>query len=170
MPKSLSQKNYITVLNRLKSALKGKVIIIGIGNTLRFDDGIGIVLTRRLKDRLPYSVWDITSTLENYLEKIIKEKPDTLIIIDAVDFGGLPGEIKLFDPLSLKTANLFSTHNISLSLAINYLQSNLKVDIIILAIQPKRVSFAKGLSSELKRSLRFLEDYFIDYAEKTKKG
>lgn len=170
MPKNLSHKDYITVLNHLSSALKGKVIIIGLGNTLMADDGIGIALTQRLKESLPYVVWNTATALENYLEKIIKEKPDTLIIIDAVDFGGSPGEIKLLSPLSLKTANLCSTHNISLSLAINYLQSNLKVDIIILAIQPKKISFSRRLSPELRKTLKILKNYFIEYAKKTKKG
>lgn len=170
MPKNSFQKDYLTVLNRLSSALKGKVIIIGMGNILRADDGIGVILARRLKERLPYTVWNTITALENYLEKIIKEKPDTLIIIDAVDFGGRPGEIKLLNSFSLKTVNLCSTHNISLSLAINYLQNNLKVDIIILAIQPKKISFSKKLSPELKKTLKILENYFIDYAKKTKKG
>lgn len=82
-------------LLRLKSHLKGKVLILGIGNTLRSDDGLGSILANRLKDKVPFKVIDAGTTPENYLEKIVKEKPESMIIIDAVDFGGVPGEFRL---------------------------------------------------------------------------
>ena len=148
------------MLEHLKLHLKGKVIILGIGNTLRSDDGVGVVLANRIKDKVPFTVWDVGVSPENYLGKIIKERPDTVIIIDAVDFGGLPGEFKVLEAEDIKTANLFSTHNASISLAINYLKSNLKADIIILIIQPKTISFGDKLSSEVNRALEELENWF----------
>jgi hydrogenase 3 maturation protease len=131
-----------------------------MGNTLRSDDGIGSLLARRIKDRVPYTVYDTGTNPENYLEKIVKEKPDTIVIIDAVDFGGTAGEFRAVEGEDLKTTNLFSTHNTSLSLAINYLQNNLKVDIIILIIQPKKISFGEGLSPEVDKTLKNLADWF----------
>jgi len=37
-------------------------------------------------------VYDSGPSPENYLGKIIKDKPDNIVIIDTVDFGGKPGE------------------------------------------------------------------------------
>lgn len=148
------------MLEHLKLHLKGKVVILGIGNVLRSDDGVGVVLANRIKDKVPFTVWDVGVSPENYLGKIIKERPDTVIIIDAVDFGGLPGEFKVLEAEDIKTANLFFTHNASISLAINYLKSNLKTDIIILIIQPKTISFGDKLSSEVNRALEELENWF----------
>jgi hydrogenase 3 maturation protease len=150
------------MLEHLKLHLKGKVIILGIGNTLRSDDGIGSILADRIKDKVPFIVWDAGVSPENYLGKIEKENPDTVVIIDAVDFGGCAGEFKVLEAQDIKTINLFSTHNTSISLAINYLQNNLKVDIIILIIQPKSIVFGDKLSSEVAAALDRLESWFYE--------
>ena len=146
----------------LKSRLIGKVVILGMGNTLRSDDAAGSLLAARIKDRVSYTFYDAGQSPENYLEKIIKEKPDTILIIDAVDFGGKPGEFRLMEARDLKTVNLFSTHNASISLAINYLKNNLQADIIILIIQPKGISFGEGLSQQISETLNRLENCFYD--------
>jgi hydrogenase 3 maturation protease len=148
------------MLTHLKSHLTGKVVILGIGNTLRSDDGIGSILASRIKDKVPYAVYDGGPSPENYLGKIIKDGPDNIVIIDAVDFGAKPGDFRILEGDELKTSNLFSTHNASISLSINYLQSNLKADIIILVIQPKDTSFGDRLSAQVKESLESLEDFF----------
>jgi hydrogenase 3 maturation protease len=156
------------MLDHLKLHLKGKVVIVGIGNTLKSDDGIGSLLAARIKDKVPYIVYDAGTSPENYLGKIIKDKPDNIVLIDAVDFGGAPGEFRELKGEELKTANLFSTHNASLSLVINYLQSNLKVDIIILIIQPKSLSFGDKLSPEISAALEKLENWFSRLADNSK--
>ncbi len=153
------------MLERLKAHLKGKVVILGMGNTLRSDDGIGSILASRLKDKVPYIVYDAGQSPENYLGKIVSEKPDNVVIIDAVDSGARPGECRLIEAEDLKTANLFSTHNASVLLTTNYLQNNLKLDIIILIIQPKSIAFGDSLSPEAAGALDRLEELFIEAAE-----
>jgi len=143
-----------------KSRLKGKVVILGIGNRLRSDDGAGSILANKIKGKLAFTVFDAEVAPENYLEKIIQEKPDTLVIIDAVDFGGKPGEFQFLETQEIKTVNLFATHNASISLTINYLQNNLRADIIILIIQPKSINFGDKLSREVIATLDKLEDWF----------
>jgi len=144
----------------LESRLKGKVVILGIGNILRSDDGAGSVLAGRIKGKVPFVVFDAEEAPENYLEKIIQEKPDTVLIIDTVDFDGKPGEFKFLPAQDIKAVNLFATHNASISLTINYLQSNLKADIIILIIQPKSIVFGDKLSPEVTNALDELEGWF----------
>lgn len=153
------------ILAHLKEHLKDKVIILGMGNVLRSDDGAGSILASRLKDKVPFTVFDTGSSPENYLGKIIKEQPDNIVIIDAADFGGKPGEFSLFEGTQLKTYNLFSTHNASISLTINYLQNNLKVDIIVLIIQPKGISLGDELSMEVQETLNRLEAWFDERAK-----
>ena len=153
------------MLEHLGEHLKGKVVILGIGNTLQSDDGIGSLLAGWLKDKVPYIVYDAGASPENYLGKIIKDRPDNIIIVDAVDFGGKPGEFRELEGSAIQTVNLFSTHNASISLTINYLQSHLKADIIILIIQPKRLAFGDKLSPEVSRALELLEDWFLGAAK-----
>lgn len=156
------------MLEHLKSHLKGKVVVVGIGNTMRSDDGVGALLAGRIKNKVPFTVFDTGVSPENYLEKIIREKPDTIVIIDAVDFGAKPGEFQILEAQDLKTVNLFATHNASISLTINYLQSNLKADIIILIIQPKTIVFGEELSQEVTEALNKLENCF--YGQNQDKG
>ncbi len=145
--------------------LEGKVVILGIGNTMRNDDGVGCLLARRLKGKVPYTIYDAGPTPENYLGKVLKDKPDHIVLIDAVDFGGTPGEFRELEGEGLETVNMFSTHNASLSLTINYLKNNLKVDIIILIIQPKNVDFGEDLSPEAEEALDRLEHWFYEFAK-----
>jgi hydrogenase maturation protease len=154
------------MLEHLKSHLNGKVVILGMGNTLSSDDGLGSILASRIKDKVPYTVYDTGANPENYLGKIIKDKPDNIVIIDAVDFGAKPGDYAVFEDKEIKTVNLYSTHNASISLTINYLQSNLEVDIIVLAIQPKSVAFGDKISQEVENTIGKLEDWFLDSKEK----
>lgn len=148
------------VLSHLKAHLQGKVVIVGIGNTLRRDDGIGSILASRIKAKVSWIVYDAQESPENYLGKIAKDGPDTVVIIDAVEFGAKPGEFAILEAPEIKTTNLFSTHNASIHLLINYLQTNLKADIIILVIQPKDIKFGDELSPELTTTLNKLENWF----------
>ncbi len=150
------------MLNHLKSHLKGKVVILGIGNTLRSDDGAGSILAARIKDRVPYIVYDAGSSPENYLGKIVKDRPDTVVIIDAADFKARPGEFNVIEAGDFATVNLFSTHNTSIALTINYLQNNFKADIIILVIQPKTIMFSDNLSQEIGQTVDRLVDWFYE--------
>ena len=151
------------MLEHLKLHLAGKVVILGIGNILQSDDGVGSILASRIKDKVPYIVYDVGLSPENYLGKIIKDKPDNIVIIDAADFGGRPGEFKEIEGQDLKAANLFSTHNASISLTINYLQNNLKANIIVLIIQPKTIALGDKLNPEIEDTLNSLEGWFCSY-------
>ena len=150
------------MLEHLKLHLAGKVVILGIGNTFRGDDGIGSLLAQRLKDKVPFIVYDSGPSPENYLGKIIKDKPDNIIIVDAVDFGGAAGDFREVEGQDITTVNLFSTHNASISLTINYLQNNLKANIIILIIQPKDITFVDNLTPELTETLKRFESWFYE--------
>ena len=148
-------------LFHLKEHFCGKVVFVGIGNTLRSDDGAGSLLAQRLQGNVPFQVYDAGANLENYFGKIIREAPDTVVFFDSGDFKGSPGELLFLEGIEPRTAPLFSTHNASIDLAINYLKSNLKADIILLLMQPKDISFGDRLSSEIESQLEHLEYWFL---------
>lgn len=149
-------------LSHLKQHLKKKVVILGIGNILQSDDGVGSLLAARIKNKVPYIVYDAGANPENYLGKIIKDKPDNVVIVDAVDFSGTAGEVRVLDSEDIKTVNLYATHNASISLTINYLQNNLQTDIIVICIQPKKISFGEKLTPEIDKALQDLEGWFLE--------
>lgn len=153
------------MLDHLKAHLADRAVILGIGGSLSSDDAVGSLLASRIKNKVPYIVYDAGPSPENYLGKIIKDSPNNVVIIDAVDFGGKPGEFRVLEGEEIKTVNLFSTHNSSLSLAINYLQNNLKADIIVLSIQPKSLAFGDKLSEEVAKTLDTLEKWFREHCQ-----
>ncbi|MBI4707485.1 MAG: hydrogenase 3 maturation endopeptidase HyCI [Candidatus Omnitrophica bacterium] len=149
-------------LEYLAAHLKGKVLILGIGNTLKNDDAAGSILASRLKEKLSCLVYDVGASPENYLGKIIKDKPNTIVIVDAVDFGAKPGESAVIEASDIKTTNLFSTHNASISLTINYLLNHFEANIMLLAIQPKDIGFGDKLSPEITETITKLEHWFYE--------
>ena len=159
----MGKNSEANAFEHLKLHLTGKVVIVGIGNTLRSDDGIGSILATRIQDKVPYIVYNGSSSPENYLGKIIKDTPDTILLIDAVDFGGKAGEVRFLEGEGIQTVNFFSTHDASISLAISYLKNSLKAaGIFILAIQPKILVFGDKLSPELAQALKKIERWFIN--------
>ncbi len=149
----------------LGSALKAKTVLVGIGNTLRNDDGAGSVLAARLKGRVPFEVIDAGSAPENYLGKIIRQGPETVVLVDAGDFGGNPGEIRECEAGDFKTADFYATHNASLSLAAGYLREHLECDIKVILIQPQNTGFGDKLSGEVEAAVTKLEAWFYGQAK-----
>jgi hydrogenase 3 maturation protease len=148
------------MLNKLKIKLKGKVILLGIGNPLRGDDGFGDALVKELEGKISLKVLEAGSTPENFLSTIIKEKPNTVLFIDAVDFGGNVAEMRLWNLKEIKTKNLFFTHNSSLNLIFSFLKENTQANFYLLAIQPKSIKFQNKMSLEVQNRLEELKTWF----------
>lgn len=141
----------------LKSILKGKVVIVGIGNTLRGDDGAGPALIERLQAKVKASCIDAGSAPENFSGKILKEKPDTILMVDALHLGLAAGEYEVLEKEGIVKAGL-TTHDISPRMFIEYLKSQTSADIFILGIQPKELSLGEGLSLPVKKTLEKVTD------------
>ena len=158
-----------TIEKKLKESLKGKVLILGIGNPLRTDDGFGSLLADRLKDRVAATVIDAKSVPENYINKLIDENPDTIVILDAADFEGEPAEVRIFDPHEATSINHISTHNLPINMLVEFIGQNCEAEVLFLALQPKSVSFGEDISKETGEKIAFLEDVFLRLLPKTAK-
>jgi hydrogenase 3 maturation protease len=74
-----------------------KNILMGIGNTLRGDDGIGSIIARSFKDRDWLSM-DCGVVPENFTSIIKKNRPDLVVLIDAVEMDLKSGEFRTISP------------------------------------------------------------------------
>lgn len=103
-------------IEQIKKSLQSceqPVCIVGVGNRLRADDAAGcLVLDRLDAKRLCAKLIDAGTAPENYIGPVRKLQPRSLIIIDAVDFGAAPGDVRLLRPCQLD-ATVFSTHSLS---------------------------------------------------------
>ncbi len=150
------------VLEELEKRIKGKTIVLGIGNTLRADDGFGSLLAQSLKDRLTLKIWDAGSAPENFLGSIIKEKPDQVLFIDAVDFSGAPAELRIFDSEIIKNKNFFLTHNPAPDFLFDFLKKNTQAEFYLLAVQPESIGLTEKMSQKMQERLEDLRLWFLD--------
>jgi hydrogenase 3 maturation protease len=151
-------------LQTMRRELKGRVVLLGVGNRIRGDDAAGPELIEILKKKppdieKPIFLFDGGELPENYLIPIVNLKPNIVIIVDAVDFGGRPGAIKLF-PIRQIPQGSFSTHRLSLRFLGSYLEKETEAKIFVLGIQPKSVNLGEKLSLKVKKALRDLANFF----------
>ena len=107
-----------------------------IGNKEGGDDAVGPYIAERLKH--DFIVLNCGTVPENYTSVVKKHDPDTLFIIDAVDMGLSPGEIRIVPKEKIGVMHI-STHGIPISVLIGYLEGYVG-NIIFIGIQPKKMS------------------------------
>ena len=135
-----------------------RVVIVGIGNPLRKDDFIGVLIVRGLKGRVPSSVCliECETVPESFLESIIELNPSHILIIDAALLNLEAGASKLVSPEELEERQAVSTHALPLRIFCQYLAQTTEAKIGLLLIQPKDTSFGEGLSPELTNTAEHL--------------
>jgi hydrogenase maturation protease len=97
-------------------------LVIGVGNPDRGDDGAGVEVVRRLRERLP--AWARVVELRGDPTRLVTLLPSArrIIIVDAMWSGGQVGTIRRFDarraPLPARAFTGSSTHTIDIAAAI----------------------------------------------------
>jgi len=142
---------YTSIRRRLEPLADSKTIILGIGNTLKSDDAVGPVICQQIAGKVSADVIDAGTVPENYINKIIRKKPQNMIVIDAVDFGGEPGAIKIFKSDQLSNIAL-STHCLSPAMFIGMICSQISVNVLVIGIQPARTEFGRGFTVEVSQT------------------
>jgi len=87
-----------------------RVLIAGVGNLLRGDDGFGVEVARRLLVDPPRLVGATTTVIETgiggmHLVQELMSGYDALIILDAVERAAAPGTLFLLEPERTDTAS-----------------------------------------------------------------
>ncbi|MBN1405230.1 MAG: hydrogenase 3 maturation endopeptidase HyCI [Candidatus Omnitrophica bacterium] len=150
-----------SVKDFLAEILKGKIILIGMGNTLRRDDGFGCRLIESIKDKVSSLCIDAGTAPENYFGVIAKENPDTVLFIDTMHMEKKPGDYDVFKKEDI-LRNGMTTHNISPAMLIEYLEKRTKADIYLMGVQPQNIFFGEELSARLSNTLRELSGIIIN--------
>jgi len=149
--------------DELRARIKGSPAIVGIGNLLRGDDGLGPALIGKLKEKgIRAKLFDCGTAPENYIIPILSSSCDTVILIDAADMGIPPGEARIFGIDQISNVG-FSTHNPSPRLFVDLLKTGRDdVNVFVLSVQPKGTALGEGLSEEVKAGLDSLTEIFRD--------
>jgi len=142
----------------LRDRLVGRIAVMGIGNTTRGDDGLGVHLVNSLrKTSLSPNVglFVCEMTPENFAGPVAEFRPDTIIMIDAAELGEPPGSTRLVDAQEIVDSGM-TTHTLSLRLLATLLQSETNAKVVLLAVQPKGREFGAEVSPETSETLLYL--------------
>jgi len=136
---------------------ENRTLILGIGNMIRGDDGIGIRLVRKLKETLP-SEFEIKEAAAAGLELIgIIAGFSRAIIIDAIQTsGGKPGQVYRLSPEEFKRACSYSSaHALGLIQIVELgkkLMGSEFPQVEVLGIEAREIGeFSQNLSPELEK-------------------
>jgi len=145
-----------------------KTLILGVGNPLCGDDGLGIAAVQILKEReLPSDVfveaahtpgWELPNWLDGW---------SSVVIIDAVRMGKQPGEWHRFSPEEVRMLiedEILSLHQpglaagLELAEALNILPEKLT----LYGVEPANTDMDEGLSPEVTQILPNLINHIMD--------
>lgn len=138
-----------------------KTLILGLGNTLLGDDGVGVHVVRRLEARCigaGFREYMDGGTLSFTLAGPI-EDADRLIVIDAAQLGEQAGSVRLFSGLDMDRfitgSRKSSVHSVSLVdlLAIGHLSGWLSPQRALVGIQPGHIDWSDTLSASVARAV-----------------
>ncbi len=138
------------------STNNGRTVVIGLGNPLMGDDGLGLVALEQLR-----AEWAVPPEVElvdggtwgmNLLPVI--EDAARVILIDAIDVGATPGTpVRLErERLPRYLATKISPHQVDLRdvLGLAELRGTLPADTVAVGLQPERVALGNRLSDVLR--------------------
>ncbi|MFW9830546.1 MAG: hydrogenase maturation peptidase HycI [Candidatus Thorarchaeota archaeon] len=155
---------------RLIEAFKNspKSTIIGIGNDLKADDGIGPYIINQLQHYAPPNIELINANTvpENFIGHLIDTAPSFILLIDAAMMQTTPGEIRLIDKNTIGGV-AFSSHQLPLTFFIEYLETNLKTTILILGIQPLTDEFTQPISEPVQSAAKTIISTLTDIFQQT---
>jgi len=144
----------------LRDRLVGRIAVMGIGNVMRCDDGLGVHLVNSLRLASPspdVGLFACEMTPENFLGPVTEFQPNTILMIDAAELGEPPGSARLVDAREIEDSGL-TTHTLSLRLLATMLESATYAKVVLLAVQPKTRDFGTEVSPEVRETL----DYFAE--------
>ena len=118
-----------------------RLLFIGVGNLLKSDDGVGVIICNQIIERSNIRTLTVEVSIENYIGKINSMNPGTIVLLDCMELGSNPGTYRLV-ALDQVEDITFNTHNISLGKLGDFFH----YPTYVLGIQPQTTVFGDQLS------------------------
>ena len=129
-----------------------RTVVLGLGNMLMADDGVGLAALARLEEEwfIPRDVELVDGGTWGMCLLPVIERADRVLILDAIDLGDPPGTLIRLegDEIPRFLALKLSPHQVDLRevLALAELRGTLPGQVIALGIQPERVEMSAVFS------------------------
>ncbi len=148
-------------LDAWRAYVKSRPVFVGVGNPEKGDDGVGPAFIMRLQRRAPGRWRTVNAGVapENCTGTIARLNPTSLILVDAADFGGRAGQVRVMPVSDTIGPGGLSSHALSISLLAQYLRWRCgEIPILLLGIQPATRWRGVGLSPLVSRTVDRLVD------------
>lgn len=130
-------------------------LVVGIGNLLMGDDGVGCHAIAALQRDPPPGVvlLDAGTAVINFLPEI--ERASAVLFIDAFHGGGAPGSLYTMDARSVAEPPAgASLHDVGLSAALRWLPpEHLAKPLLLLGVEPTLIAYSTDLSPAVQAAL-----------------
>jgi hydrogenase maturation protease len=156
----------------MSESCQGETLVIGLGNPIMADDGLGIAALERLREgwALPQSVRLVDGGTWGMNLLPLIEGAAELLLLDAIDTGQPAGELVVLsrDQVPRFLGLKLSPHQIDLRevLALAQLRGALPARLVAMGLQPARVEMFSGLSPELESRMDSLLTAVIEQLER----
>jgi hydrogenase maturation protease len=143
------------------------VLVIGVGNVYRSDDGVGIIVACRLKERKPARVTIVEESGEGTALLGRWKDAQGVVLVDAVHSGTTPGTIRRIDARAEPIpARLFhcSSHAFSVAEAVELGRAlnQLPQQLILYGIEGGNFTAGEGLSVEVEQAVTVVVGRVLD--------
>lgn len=143
------------------------LLVIGIGNPIMSDDGIGVQAVRYLEGRLPDNVELMEGSV--YCADLLPflENRRKVVFIDGIDAGSEPGTLFRFSPDEVrkqKGEEPVSLHDFGIYELITAakLLDQCPEDMTLIAVQVKNVEIGEELSQEVREAIPRIHRLLLD--------
>jgi hydrogenase maturation protease len=137
-----------------------RTVVVGVGNVLLKDEGIGVHVVRALQEMSLASLDGEVEVVDGGTSPSAfdsAEGADKLIIVDAARGGGEPGTIYRFTPdeVSVGPKLLYSLHDLGLLDSLRMMESvgNPPRETVIIGVEPAEVDWGLELTPTLEGKL-----------------
>jgi hydrogenase maturation protease len=144
-----------------------RIVVLGVGNPDKGDDGAGVAAAAALRRRLsPAHKRRIRVLLggavpENLTGKIRAFGPELVVLIDAAIGGLEPGAVFRVEPQKIADDGV-TTHRISLRLLVRYIEESIRCPVLVLGIEPKSMDGGAELTAEARRGISSAVDFLVE--------
>ena len=145
------------IIEILHNRLVGRVAIVGVGNPMRGDDGVGPHVVARLEGRVAALLIDAGESPKEHVDRIAAFKPDVVCIIVATSIGSAAGGLGLIESEEFGEAS-FATHGAALAPLADSLETATSCQVFAIGIQPKQTALSSALSPEVEEACYGLVD------------
>jgi len=145
-------------IHQLSDFISGasRIAILGIGNDLRTDDGLGLFIVKELKTKHPnVFIENVGSVPEAFARPLAEFGAERVIMIDAADMRKPVGHIELVTKDRIGGIAI-STHSMPLSFLMQYLEDQTGGKTILLGVQPQSIVFGESLTPVVEEVSRKL--------------